>query len=368
MSQLLSDSPVSDPNGDLLNLAPDAKRLARLVSAVELPFTLGIYGAWGEGKTTFARFVVHYLKKHPSWSEAHFIEFSAWPYITADAIWRALVGQIARKIYNIKDTNPSPPAQGQPFGRLRRILNLNAFNFEEPPVNQDEDSFRAIMKRVSRNAGLAVRSADNGNPNDRAIARSILIEALSALVPSLKALVPLAGSDEDGESDPAADSIEELRTDLREMFATGKGTKFVIIVDDLDRCHPEVALDVLETIKVFFAESIGMSAQCLFIIAADETLIGKGLSARLKLQPYEVRQQNEEARLYLEKIIQLGVPVPTMDSMKAHRIVAAWSPGWAFASDIITAGLGTNLRRVKQQCSILSYRLEGTNAIHAEES
>ena len=132
------------------------------------------------------------------------------------------------------------------------------------------------------------------------------------------------------------------------------------MLDDLDRCLPNVALDFLETIKVFFFESHGVNAPCLFIVAVDEGLIGRGLRMRIGEEP-DVNT-SEEARMYLEKIVQLRVPVPSPDDDRVHELVSASSPEWACATDLIGAGLGRNPRRIKQQCNLMAYRFMAREA------
>src|SRR4030095_33925 len=81
---------------------------------------------------------------------------------------------------------------------------------------------------------------------------------------------------EDAQED--LDSIQKLKDALKTLFGVRAKDKLVfVLVDDLDRCLPDVALDLLEAIKIFFEE-----VDFIFIVAADENLIGQGLKMRLK--------------------------------------------------------------------------------------
>lgn len=53
-----SDEPLHDPEHDLLDLAPQARMLARQIRVVPTPFTIGVYGEWGVGKTTFGSLAI----------------------------------------------------------------------------------------------------------------------------------------------------------------------------------------------------------------------------------------------------------------------------------------------------------------------
>ena len=168
-----------------------------------------------------------------------------------------------------------------------------------------------------------------------------------------------AAAPTDGEGARARWSIEDLRDDLRDLFDHDPGARIVVLLDDLDRCQPQVALDVLETIKIFLFESAGtpenatgrQGAQCLFLVAADERLVAQGLRAR-----FGSDVPDDEARAYLEKIVQLGVDLPAVEPAGAYALVAEWAPEWAAAADLIVAGLAGNPRRMKQQSTLLSYR------------
>lgn len=110
--------------------------------------------------------------------------------------------------------------------------------------------------------------------------------------------------------------------------------------------------------KIFLGE-----VRCIFIIAADEQLIGEGLRMRYK-ELLQISSDDESTRLlvarkgkeYFEKIIQLGIRVPEPGSGNVHRFLAAQFPQWLPATDLIQAAVGTNPRRLKQYCTWLTYK------------
>src|SRR5258708_30523737 len=93
--------------------------LAGGLAGVQPPFTAGVYGEWGSGKTTFVSFVAEYLERLapalPSGGASTlFVPFSAWQYKTADEIWRALILTVARKILDVPDPAGQPLALAPP--------------------------------------------------------------------------------------------------------------------------------------------------------------------------------------------------------------------------------------------------------------
>ncbi len=114
----------------------------------------------------------------------------------------------------------------------------------------------------------------------------------------------------------AEESLSEFvkcRNTLLEVFQTitcyGNKT-LVILVDDLDRCHPpEVAVELLEQIHLFFAQE---KMPVIFVLAIDPQALREILSRRFTA---------DKAQLYLEKFIQLPIHLPrSVPSLVAHRI------------------------------------------------
>nr|WP_237149917.1 P-loop NTPase fold protein [Pseudomonas otitidis] len=103
-------------------------------------------------------------------------------------------------------------------------------------------------------------------------------------------------------------AFKKLRTDLNEAIrslmadGTNKLERIVIFVDDLDRIHPETAVEVLDVLKnVFDIE------HCISVLAIDYDVVIKGL--RKKFGEQEKNQR--EFRQYFDKIIQIPFSMPT---------------------------------------------------------
>lgn len=362
MPSELTERPLEHADQDLLGIAPHAKKLAALIARAALPLTVGIYGPWGAGKTSFANIVVEELVKLDGWSDPDVIQFSAWPYVTPEAIWRALVEQIARRAYGQErnaDAQPPKSANMDWKGQMRSALLANALTLDPAPGDPLRDTYQKLVQRLSASANVANRStsAQFGGLTVGAFAKLVLAAAgtFSGPIGQLSALFP-GGSASAGSPQETAvlTSIEQIRADLRAIFAHAGQKRTIVVIDDLDRCLPEVALDVLETIKIFFFESDTAESQWLFLVPADERLVAKGLRTRLGLEQDDV--SSIDSRAYLEKIIQLGISLPEIKADDAHGLVADHCPEWASASDLIISAFDGNPRRIKQQGALLSYK------------
>lgn len=380
----LYDAPLTHPVDDLLGVATSAQILASRLREVQPPFTAGIYGEWGSGKTTFVSFVADYLREailQPNGSSAVlFIPFSAWPYKTADEVWRALILTIARRLLSLPDSTDEPRVLPRPQGladHLKSFLTKDAFIIRDERMEPDSASkYDELVAKLdgSLYGGISKSAASSTRLNTTeaslAVAKGV-VAALAGLSPMMSALRRLFGLNTDIDPSKLFDkeqnqstrqrieSMDAFRRILKELFRDNlSGRRVFVFIDDLDRCMPDAALDLLEAIKIFLTEE----APCTFIVAADETLIGQGLRMRLRDLPESSGRNGAEeflaqkGREYFEKIVQLPVHLPRPGSKEIQRFIGAGFPEWMPASDLIEAAIGTNPRRVKQYCSRLQYQ------------
>ena len=98
-------------------------------------------------------------------------------------------------------------------------------------------------------------------------------------------------------------SLEQFQRNFQELVDAllrregQRPRRLVVFVDDLDRCLPEKAIQVLEAIKLFLDVP-----GCIFVLGLDREAIEDAVQKRYK---GEVK-----AREYLEKIIQLPFILP----------------------------------------------------------
>lgn len=388
-----SDLPLLDPELDLLGIAQHAEVLAQHVLAVPTPFTIGIYGEWGAGKTTFVNFMKHYLGIGPTDSAdaPAFVHFEAWQHRTADELWRALTIEIARAVYSKRystesfDLNrrqsagPNGSSNGKSTSLQEYLAGDAVILRREKDDPTPEHQFRELVRRLDSTmyGGIAKSTQDAPTlDQDQVViaAMQASMAALGATSPLFAALRRLAGGKlGDAEkidlssafrreqNEATRDRIESKRefqnvlTDLLGILP--EGVRLCVFLDDLDRCMPDVALDLLEAVKIFLDVK-----NVVFVVAADENLIGKGLRIRYKellqvdASPTERDFLARKGEEYFEKIIQLRINLPDCSPQNGHRFIAAQFPEWMPATDIILAAVGSNPRRLKQYCSWLAFR------------
>ena len=320
---MISDAAIATPDDDLLEMSPQAKALARSLATVESPFTLGVYGEWGEGKTSQVELLLHYLKEQ---NPRGFLDvrFRAWPNRAADELWRTLVVQVVRRLLGLPDLQAADRCQLPPP--------------LEGSAGDDTGSGRAA-------------------PSPAEARYELVLERLEQ-VPA-----PTARSTERDAGSTGASSAERIaawnsaRCLLEELFhERAEGRRVYVFIDDLDRCMPDQALDFLESCQLFFD---GVR-DCVFIVAVDPDVISQGLKVRHRHGLTSTtdgwgKRLDRRGAAYVEKLIQMGVRVPPHGPNRIHKLVASLYPEWSAASDIIHAAAAGNPRRVKQYCHQLDY-------------
>jgi formylglycine-generating enzyme required for sulfatase activity len=143
--------------------------------------------------------------------------------------------------------------------------------------------------------------------------------------------------------------IEEL-TQAAETFAL----KVVVFIDDLDRCLPEKAVELLEGIKVLLDIS-----GFVFVIGVAREVIEGGVRVRYR-ELYREQPQNPLflGQEYLDKIVQFPFTLPPPDTDKLQAMVEGYLENLTEVKPYLSTihrALGTNPRCLKRFVNNLSY-------------
>ena len=98
----------------------------------------------------------------------------------------------------------------------------------------------------------------------------------------------------------------------------------VFLVDDLDRCLPEKAIEVLEAVKLFLDVE-----GCAFVLALDEEVVERGIAHRYQAYTSGAPGQTPiTGAEYLEKLIHLPIRLPRPTGAEAQHYLAQHWPDW----------------------------------------
>jgi photosystem II stability/assembly factor-like uncharacterized protein len=379
-----SDAPAQDFESDRLQFGPLARGLSRFLRnpATEPPLTVAISGDWGTGKSSLMNLVCRDLERHgcrPIW-------FNAWHHQKDDHLLPALLGAIAQQ-----GLPPLLSLDGLAF-RLRLLLARSLKHYmltlalltvmtmaggflathseadrawlsnRLTQLGSNSDSNGKAFGSKAETLGKAAQAADTSPDKSfwlaLCLSASGALGGLIALYRAFKAFgvdpaVLVAGSAEVFKLKDA-----EAATNFRARFApqfkdvtAALPYRTVIVIDDLDRCHPDAVLTVMEAVN--FLVSSG-SCMVIFGMAVKRVQAALGLSfdkIAKELVELDLGAENTTsigqadadracrrryAQDYLEKLINLEVQVPARTDLPAHKLLVpqaqperkAWQAAW----------------------------------------
>lgn len=93
----VSDAPIDDPDGDRFNRQPFAQRIADTIAARKDPssIVIGIYGAWGQGKTTVLNFIAKALDAKEA---VTCLRYNPWRFATEEQMLIGFFDDLAQSI------------------------------------------------------------------------------------------------------------------------------------------------------------------------------------------------------------------------------------------------------------------------------
>lgn len=147
--------------------------------------------------------------------------------------------------------------------------------------------------------------------------------------------------------------LEQLRDRfeaLVQKHVVEQGERLVVFVDDLDRCLPEKAIEVLEAIKLFL-DVCG----CIFVIAVDQAVVVKGIQVRYR--DFAFQGENADKMPisgfdYLEKIIQLPFYLPPVRREDMETFIGREARLSEGCAKVFALGVETNPRKIKRTLNV----------------
>jgi formylglycine-generating enzyme required for sulfatase activity len=156
------------------------------------------------------------------------------------------------------------------------------------------------------------------------------------------------------------DVLNELEGAVKVKGKDTEAFRIVAFIDDLDRCLPEKAVELLEAMKTFF-DLPGY----LFVIGVSPKVVEKGIRHRYRfLKAAENEADHGEPAIrpedYLDKIVQMPLALPPIEGgRKKEYIAALLNKAGDFTADapldLMVNCVGDNPRRVKRFVNLLAF-------------
>lgn len=293
-------------------------------------FTVGIYGEWGTGKTTLMKTIERNLKDEGIYENEQKIQtvwYNAWKHEREDGL------------------------------AATSLLKTMAYGME------NHNKFDSVSKTIMKGIGIVSRDVMPNITFDTIKTGGTEVEAEHAKKMELVNKLQRDSIYYDGLKD-----IEKQMDIVRQT--AGSDYRVVVFIDDLDRCSPIKALEVLESINLFlgiegFVFVIGMSHQ------TASTLI---------TQAYHTTGLKGDD--YIKKIIQIPIKIPNWNQQSILELIntkivpnltGEYSNFLLENTDVVAQVVGSNPRQLKRFVNnvIIAFesfsRREGSSKISLNE-
>jgi hypothetical protein len=288
--RILLDSPTASP---ALGYRQAGHALATIIKQSEPRFAVGIFGGWGSGKTTLMQVIRDALAAEQGLIVA---DFNAWRFEREPQLLIPLLDTIRAALVRGAD------AAGGSKDAKQKI--------------------RSIAVRV----GSVVRALATGLTAQLGLPGAVTV---SYDVGAALATLSSPADPQNSQSLYVA-AFDELDRAFRELHAAGI-SRIVVFVDDLDRCLPVNALQVLESMKLFF-DLPGF----IFVVGLDEDIVDRAIRAKFAAENDRAAAQTmgpepaDARRLpqrigseYVKKIFQIPYSIPPMLPRQLEDLLAS---------------------------------------------
>ena len=375
-TSVIPDLPTTE---DHLDFEASAATLAGIIGDrnTATPITLGVFGTWGTGKTSLMRMIEAALIKRSRRKrglKAHTIWFDAWKYDKERELWRALLMRVLEAVRAVAEGRPTSEHEEWPIGEKSPYSEEE----REEIIKTLDDMAASLYREVEREelGRVEVDKAELAKAGVKLAGRLVLpfVPGVGFMAEFVKAA---QGEAAKGALDALFDAVQrqkievhrdqvrflaQFQRDFRALVAehiVAHKRRLVIFVDDLDRCLPEKAIEVLEAIKLFLDVE-----GCVFVIGVDRGVIERGIQVKYRELQQALGTEGKETQQlpvisgadYLEKIVQLPFILPPVEAGQVATFIRETVKRFPEDDDrcveVFALGVERNPRKIKRSLNV----------------
>lgn len=313
---------------DLLNNEAIATTIIKLIrDRPDQPVTVGVHGDWGAGKSSVLEMIEAGFEGE---AKVLCLKFNGWRFQGFEDAKIALIEGIVTGLIEKRPTLTNA-------GELVK------------------DVFRRIdwLKVAKKAGGLALTAFSGISTHDQIQA---IVGTLEGFLPNPAELVTkdnleaaidgvrgLLSTASESASTNVPEEINAFRKAFDDLLEKAGVEQLVVLIDDLDRCLPDTAIETLEAVRLFV-----FTSRTAFVVAADEAMIEYAVRKHFPDLPDTTGPQTY-ARNYLEKLIQVPFRIPALGDTETRIYVALL---------LVGADLGDNDPAFNNLISVARLRLK----------
>jgi len=286
---------------DLLNNEAIAKTIIALIrKQPERPVTVGVHGDWGAGKSSVLEMIEEQLKAD---EKVLCLKFNGWRFQGFEDAKVALI-------------------EGIVTGLIEK----------RPMMTKATEAVKDVLKRIDalktakKIGGLAITAfAAVHSMGVQAVAIPAFLHSLEQMVSDPSKLTTanvesaIAGAKDllkpKSETSNVPEEIAGFRKAFDMLLEKAGIEQLIVLIDDLDRCLPDTAIETLEAVRLLV-----FTSRTAFVVAADEAMIEYAVRKHFPDLPDTTGPQSY-ARNYLEKLIQIPFRIPALGDAETRIYV-----------------------------------------------
>lgn len=291
--------PDNETKIDLLNNEAIAATVIKLLrERPDHPVTVGIHGDWGAGKSSILEMIEAGLEKD---AKVLCLKFNGWRFQGfEDSKIALLEGIVEGLISKRPNLTKAAATVRNVFRRIDWLkvakkaggLAITAFTGVPLP-----DQINMACETIKNIATDPQKFLTEGR------LETVLNECVGVLKPA----------DENRPNVPK--EVREFQNAFRRLLDEAGIEQLIVLIDDLDRCLPDTAIETLEAIRLFV-----FTERTAFIVAADEAMVEYAVRKHFPDLPESTRSLTY-ARNYLEKLIQVPFRIPPLGQTETRIYV-----------------------------------------------
>ena len=355
---LVSDRPLQYGENDVLGFKTIARGISKFIRNENTtpPLTLAITGAWGSGKSSLMNLLQTDLKKfgfRPVW-------FNAWHYQKEKHLLAALLTSIYKQgvppwwcydglTFRARLLLRRGWRHWFPFVLLSGVVVALASYLYHQPGDFMANLNLLINSYADKGLSYAEIKSELGNILfDISLAEGSFIGGVFGLlitmfkgfkafgISPVRLMSSMSGSFKPKELNQQLSFRHQFAQEFRDVTYALGNRPMVIMVDDLDRCQPESVLEVLEAVNFLVTSGdcyivLGMVLKrvisCVglgFKDLAEASDDGNEVSlSTTDNNNSEKENQSAFARNYLEKLINIEIPVPDTNDAQVVKLMSS---------------------------------------------
>lgn len=341
---ILSDN---ETKVDLLNNEAIAKTVVSLIrDSKDQPISIGIHGDWGAGKSSILEMVEHEIDRHQAEEEKKrysCIRFNGWRHQGFEDSKIALMSSIVSELQKKETLGVKA---GETLKKLWKNINW---------MSAAKTAGKAALGIATGTAPITLLSS----AMDVLKSTVTTEDGIAGAIESIGGYLKDSKITEDTSSNKEFSEFQENFSELLENVAI---EKLVVLIDDLDRCLPDVTIGTLEAIRLFmFSEKIA------FVIAADESMIRYAVKKHFPdvINENKINAGDTFADKYLEKLIQVPFRIPALGEVESCIYIMLLMVGSVLIDENVNY---KNLReeglsRIKKPWNVESFTVDDVKVI-----